>query len=554
MDETIGVKGGKQDRRRTLKIAKEKKKKLEELEEIEELKELEKRVKKRQIYTLVKALPIALGGGFVKTIHDISIGKKEKDKEEENSKWRIKEYDGDISPKTPIEAEIEKLRKQKQKEIITPTGEKIIIYFTTIPNTKKQEPIKHIDEQPAAEEKEKEEEKKSSKKVISVGIDTTEEKEQKEQKNPFDKTNESSANNQYIQEEDQKTKEKINRLKSRRIIEEYDRQLKEIRYELRNAIFEFNILVNDESEIIQKEEAEKILEELSGLIEKVEEIKTKMNIDNYKEYDENYIYYLIEEYFEEFKNKQVVKEIKASPFYIELSEKIQELNSKTNKFKKRVEEKKDSLDNKEEQFRKLKDKYLSLDKINSQLVRFQIEQEKHLKDIEEKIASSVSITEKVEYEFHAIRRQSRRMLRFMSAQMVLPGPVLSRVMAASTLSHIIFLNNIIRPEFSEKKYKVITVKDYSSEIKNSIEEIEDSIDLLGKTSSQIDRIIKEINTKYKDYIGVVKECDEILSNLKKMKSNISEKEFEMKKIKAAQEKELEKNNAKVLTRGKYPVN
>ena len=146
------------------------------------------------------------------------------------------------------------------------------------------------------------------------------------------------------------------------------------------------------------------------------------------------------------------------------------------------------------------------------------------------------------------------MLRFMSAHMILPGPILSRVMAASALSHMIFLNNIIRPEYSEKRYKVITVKDYSSEIKNSIEEIDNSIDLLGKTSSQIDIIIKEINTKYKDYIGVVKECDDILSNLKKMKSNISEKEFEMKKIKAAQEKELEKNNAKVLTKGKYPVN
>ena len=554
MDETIGVKGGKQDRRRTLKIAKEKKKKLEELEEIEELKELEKRVKKRQIYTLVKALPIALGGGFVKTIHDISIGKKEKDKEEENSKWRIKEYDGDISPKTPIEAEIEKLRKQKQKEIITPTGEKIIIYFTTIPNTKKQEQITQKEENSVVDENKKKEEIKPPKKVISVGIDTAEEKEQKEQKTPFDKTNESSANNQFIQEEDKKVKEKINQLKSRRIVEEYDRQLKEIRYELRNAIFEFNILVHDESEIVQKEEAERILEEISNLIAKLEEIKDKMNIDNYKEYDDNYIYYLIETYFEEFKNKQVVKDIKESSFYIELSEKIQELDSKTNRFKKKVEEKKDSLENKEEQFLKLKDKYLSLDRINSQLVRFQIEQEKYLKDIQKKIASSVSMTERIEYEFHAIRRQSGRMLRFMSAHMILPGPILSRVMAASALSHMIFLNNIIRPEYSEKRYKVITVKDYSSEIKNSIEEIDNSIDLLGKTSSQIDIIIKEINTKYKDYIGVVKECDDILSNLKKMKSNISEKEFEMKKIKAAQEKELEKNNAKVLTKGKYPVN
>ena len=46
----------------------------------------------------------------------------------------------------------------------------------------------------------------------------------------------------------------------------------------------------------------------------------------------------------------------------------------------------------------------------------------------------------------------------------------------------------------------------------------------------------------------------MLSNLNKMKNNLREKEFEMKKLKRKQQKELEKNDAKVLTRGKYPVN
>ena len=279
-----------------------------------------------------------------------------------------------------------------------------------------------------------------------------------------------------------------------------------------------------------------------------------MNIDNYDQYDNNYIYFLIESYFEDFNNKQIVKEIKESPFYIELAEKINDLDSQKNKFKKKVEEKKDQLENKEEQFSQLKNKYLSIDRINSKLIKFQIEQEKFLKDIQEKIANSTSITEKIEYEFHAINRQSKRMLRFMQFQMLLPGPALARVMSASALSHIIFLNNIISPQLTEKKYKVITVKDYSSEIKNSIDEIDSSIDLLGKTEEQIDRIITEINTKYKDYLGVVKECDEMLNNLNRMKSNIKEKEFEMEKMKQKQQKELAKNDAKVLTRGKYPVN
>lgn len=550
MDETIGVKGGKQDRIRTLKITKKSKKKLQELEEERQIKDLEKKIKKQQIYTLIKALPIAISGGFIKTIHDTAIGKKQKDKEEQNSKWRIKEYDGDISPKTPIEAEVEKLINQKKKEIVTPTGEKIIVYISDIPNSKKKTNDISDEDQIVLKEKqtkEKQNNPQKTKAFVSAGVGTPTEVINK---NPEEQNN---SNIEILSEED-KTTEKINTIKSRRIIEEYDRQLKEIRYELRNALFEFNILVHDENEIIEKEDAQKVLDNLTDLIDRIELIKDKMNIDNYDQYDNNYIYFLIESYFEDFNNKQIVKEIKESPFYIELAEKINDLDSQKNKFKKKVEEKKDQLENKEEQFSQLKNKYLSIDRINSKLIKFQIEQEKFLKDIQEKIANSTSITEKIEYEFHAINRQSKRMLRFMQFQMLLPGPALARVMSASALSHIIFLNNIISPQLTEKKYKVITVKDYSSEIKNSIDEIDSSIDLLGKTEEQIDRIITEINTKYKDYLGVVKECDEMLNNLNRMKSNIKEKEFEMEKMKQKQQKELAKNDAKVLTRGKYPVN
>lgn len=550
MDETIGVKGGKQDRIRTLKITKKSKKKLQELEEERQIKDLEKKIKKQQIYTLIKALPIAISGGFIKTIHDTAIGKKQKNKEEQNSKWRIKEYDGDISPKTPIEAEVEKLINQKKKEIVTPTGEKIIVYISDIPNSKKKTNDISDEDQIILKEKqtkEKQNNPQKTKAFVSAGVGAPTEEVNKAQEG------QNNSNIEVLSEEE-KTEEKINTLKSRRIIEEYDRQLKEIRYELRNALFEFNILVHDENEIIEKEDAQKVLDNLTDLIDRIELIKDKMNIDNYDQYDNNYIYFLIESYFEDFNNKQIVKEIKESPFYIELAEKINDLDSQKNKFKKKVEEKKDQLENKEEQFSQLKNKYLSIDRINSKLIKFQIEQEKFLKDIQEKIANSTSITEKIEYEFHAINRQSKRMLRFMQFQMLLPGPALARVMSASALSHIIFLNNIISPQLTEKKYKVITVKDYSSEIKNSIDEIDSSIDLLGKTEEQIDRIITEINTKYKDYLGVVKECDEMLNNLNRMKSNIKEKEFEMEKMKQKQQKELAKNDAKVLTRGKYPVN
>ena len=62
MDETIGVKGGHNDRRRTIVIAKNKKKKLEEYEEERYIRDLEKKVKRQQKISLIKTFPLAIAG------------------------------------------------------------------------------------------------------------------------------------------------------------------------------------------------------------------------------------------------------------------------------------------------------------------------------------------------------------------------------------------------------------------------------------------------------------------------------------------------------------
>jgi hypothetical protein len=58
----------------------------------------------------------------------------------------------------------------------------------------------------------------------------------------------------------------------------------------------------------------------------------------------------------------------------------------------------------------------------------------------------------------------------------------------------------------------------------------------------------KIKEEFSDYIGVIPECDELLSNLNKVKENLKEKEYELEKIKEKQKLELARNNAKVLMR------
>ncbi len=532
MDETIGVKGGRQDRKRKLVISKNRKKKLEK--EAEEIKELEKKVKKQQVYTFIRALPIAIGGEIIKTIYENTVGKKKKEKEEENSKWKIKEYDADMSPKTPQESRLEELKKQKKKTVVTPTGEVITIFIKS-PEEKKyieEKQYKDINSSPESKNKEEQE---PPKKFLFSGINEEDTKEENDE-----------ISNNY--------QEKIGKIKSKKIVEEYERKLKEIRYDLRQTIYEYNVLVDQEEAIVVKKDVEIILEELSDLIEKVENLKLRLEVENLDEYDENYIMYLIEGYFEDFKNKKDISEIKESPIYIMISEKLEELDKKKDNLKGRLEEKKEELREKDEAFEDLKNKYYSINQLNEELIEFQRKQERIQKQIEEKVANATTITEKVEYQFRGINEQTKELLKLMSFQMFLPGPRFAKGLIASAAAHMFFINNILNPNMESKTYKVITVKDYSDEIKNSINQIDNTISSLGNTSSQIDRIISQLKNEYADYFGVVKECDEMLSNLQKIKRDLKEKEFEMQKIKEKQQKELEKNNTKILTRGKYPVN
>ena len=116
------------------------------------------------------------------------------------------------------------------------------------------------------------------------------------------------------------------------------------------------------------------------------------------------------------------------------------------------------------------------------------------------------------------------------------------------------MKNVVKPKMVTKKYQVIMVHDYKDLIMSSIEELEDAKKVLSKTSSEIDKMIKEMNEKYGDYAYAIPEWKELLSNLRRVKQDLEEKKYEMNRLQKEQERELEKNNAKVKTKGEYPVN
>ena len=533
MDETIGARGSHNDRKRSLRISKEKKKKLKELKEEKEIKELEKDVKKKQIYTLIKVLPIAAIGGTIKTL--TSKNKKEENKKEE-------------------ELIVVKNKKEKTKEVVVidENGNETVI---RVPITS---PIK---EEKKIIKKEDIVLKEHSEKELNTGID-----KQKEEKEVVKKTKEKEIDIENIElprkriygisEFDDLTlneKEKLNKLKNKKLIDEYEKYLKDIRYDLRSLIFDYNVLVDEEDKAINSEELGKILDRLNEVIEKVEILKNKIQIENFDKYDDNYLYTLIEDYLLEFKDKKVVKEIEDSPLYVLLSKKIDELDQKKDELKVQVEDRKQEQELKEEDFYKMKEKYYRIEKINKDLLSFQYEQDMLLKEVKYKVKNATSISEKVKVETEAMNIQSRRLLRMLTLSMLFPVPRAAVGATAMTAAYLRFMRQMLNPKTKTTKYRVITVKDYSSDIEYSINFLSDNIRLLKKTDKEIDKMIKDVKDEFSEYLGVYPEFDELLSNLERVKRDLREKEEELERIKKEEEKQLELNDQKVLTRGEYPM-
>lgn len=580
MNETIGVKGGHNDYRRSLKIKEMQKKKILDEAEEKEIKDLEKIVKKQQRYVLIKTLPIVIVGQTFKTLCDTATDKREKDIEEANSKWKIKEYGLDHTTESLQEKKAREAASKRRKDgtrevvIVDEVGRKIKV---TIPEEKKasildevnifKSPIKNEEEkkenkQPKEniEEKKKEEAKEVEAKAVSKDSQSYVE-EPKKKKGIWTGSNDISYDIPLVSvpsEIDETSltkseKDTLDKLKARKIVDEYEKQLKDIRYDLRKLIFEYNVLVDEADRAVVSEEMDVVLERLSDVISKVDELKRKIAIEDLDKYDDNYIYTLVEGYLEEFKDKRLVAEIKDSPLYVLISEKLDELDKKKDGLSKEVDLKKEALEEREEKFDILKEKYINIDRINKELLAFQNEQDLLLKEIREKVRNATSVEEKVEVQVQAMNRQSKRLFRLLALSMLFPGARSAKSMASSAAAYLYFMNNILKPKTTTRKYKVITVKDYSKEIEKSLSAIDDATDLLGKTGNQIDKMISQINRDFADYFGVIKEADELMYNLKKIREEVREKEYEMEKIKEEQRIMLEKNNAKVKKMGTFEM-
>lgn len=520
MDETIGVKGGKNDQKRRLFITKKLKEKLEKLQQEkneEELKKLEKKVKEQQRITLIKILPIIIGGHLYQAL----LKNKEQIKHQKKEELiKLIRKENAFAPQE-IEEIIAAIKNNQIKDLKEETREKLRIEIVG-------EEVIVLQEQ---------EEKEINKKVSNETTKALEEFIQVDKKEQETTTVIGINDTQ---------KEKLERLKAHKIVEEYEIKLKDVRKELRDLIFEYNQLVSESEEIYEEKKADELLEKLNLIIEKIEELKRILAIPDIEKYDSNYIYTLVEEYMESFKNKNFVYDIKDSDLYIAISSTIEEFEEKKDKLQNKVEERKEKVGYDQEKYEEMKAQSQSYERFNEQLIKFQKDQESIVEDLKKKIEKSVTTEEITRTRVVGMNRNLRRLMQLSALSMAIPGARSARTLATAVTLTAYYMRALINPHVETYTETIKHVKDYSKEIESNILELENITQKIQKSIKDLDMTILEFTEKYKEYLPYIPEFNDLLINLETIKKNLQEKEYEIEKTKQEEEENLAKNNAKVL--------
>ena len=559
MNEAIGVKGGKRDRKRRIIITANQKKKIKEnykRKKQERIKKLEKEVKNLQLASFLVAVPISVAGTTVETL--LNLREEQKDE-------RLQAKGLQIEERAQAKAlQTEELHQANKLEL----GESAIYIEDYQSNDRKFTDYgypKTIDGKEVVSYPDKKIitiEKKEYPKVVEAKVSLEENNKNITLKETLEQPNKQQEERKKVEVKEQKQtiipipaskietleENKIfQKITDKKIVAEYEEKLKDVKIELKKLIYEYNVLQQASEDLTDSKEAEEILYQLSIIIKKIEELKSKMKIDIKDLETDAYLTDIVDQYMDEFKNKNIVSEIKDSDLYIMIAEKLEEVTEKTGTLTNKVEDTKDKLELDESQFDKLKESYYNFENFNNQLIAFQSEQDFLLKDLEKKVSESTSITEQVQYRVQLMNRQNRRLLQMIALPMLIPGNRSARAIASATAAYLYFMRNLLNPRLREQRYRIISVIDYSSEIERNISKIEDAATSISKTSNKLEEMIRKIEVDFKDYMDTLPECRELLSNLNKLLSDLKEKEEELQKTKQEQEKLLETNNQKVKT-------
>lgn len=415
----------------------------------------------------------------------------------------------------------EEEKKKKLQELL------IIIPFLALNKTSKQKPVKEIKLNKKEITKLKEKKKTPKKKEIIIE----------------DKPKEENITEITKLDEETKSKE-LEKYTSYKIVEEYSKRLKDIRYDLREIDTEFKEIEDNTKSTYNKEEIDKIMNNLNILTRKIDELKKKLEVPN--KYDDKYIYDLVQNYIKEFNNQNVVKEIKSSPLYIEISNRINSLLKVKDNLKTNVNNKSNEINTNKKNIDSIRSKYEGLKSKSDKISSFESAASEELSNLQDLVKNATSIKEKTLVRVRKAHNLSNLLLAIIATDLVLNPRKSARRMAVEVAVGVYLINRIMNDRYTIREDIKYEIKDYREKIKKGINSIKDASKSLEKTSDEIKKLISELNSNYKDYSDDP-DYKSLLNNLETIDSNIDEKRYQIDNIRSREESLLSEHTSKIKT-------
>ena len=344
------------------------------------------------------------------------------------------------------------------------------------------------------------------------------------------------------------TDKKLEKYKSSKIVEAYSKKLRDIRYEIRQIDYKYKVIEDSYENTYKEKDIKVLMDKLNILIKKIDELKKKLEIPN--KYDDKYIYDLVEEYIKEFNNNKAVKEIKSSPLYIEISQKIKELSSTKDRLKKDVNTKASEIKKSSSKLKSSKEKYNKLKKDSNNIDKFTNNAYKELSNLYRLVDNAVSVKEKTMVKVKKSHNMSKLILAVIASDLALNTRQSAKSMAFKVAIGVALIKHIMRDKYTYREDIKYEIKNYTDKIKKEISSIDNIDKSLAKSSKDIRSLISELKIEYKDYIANNSEFLSLLNNLEAIDDNIDEKRYMINNIRNKESKLLQEHTNKIKTLNK----
>ena len=329
----------------------------------------------------------------------------------------------------------------------------------------------------------------------------------------------------YVFKKDKFSK-KYENIANKKILIEYENKLKDIKNDLRKITYEFSLLTLPKIEDENKEDVEELFSKINLVIRKISNLEDKITFNN-SYLEDNYLDYVVEKYLDEFKIGKQVTEIKDSPLYILISEKINQLEIAKETLKDRVNIEKLKL--LPEEIINMKSEYYNFNNINNELLNIQYEQDSLLRELMGN-TNNITIADRTKEEIKYLSIESSIILKKLKKINLVPGVRSGKAIAFLSATMLLSIKKVKYQRHKNINYKVITINDYDKNLETNIDKIYSTRKLLTKTSTRLKMFITYLNNNFSQYIKYSDDAKELLDNLYAIKDIVDEKEYEIGKL------------------------